>query len=102
MSILATPRSAGSVTSITVSTSYTDKFYDAKQESKSIGLLVQGIVDITVLQASTYPVNITDGKSFSLSVKHNQSGDIQRQRHAHHPRGDRSPCSQDQREAICW
>lgn len=68
MSILATPRSAGSVTSITVSTSYTDKFYDAKQESKSIGLLVQGIVDINILQASTYPVNITDGKSFSLSV----------------------------------
>ena len=68
VSILATPRSAGSVTSITASASYTDNFYNSKQESKSIGLVLQGLVDIAVLQASTYPVNITDGKSFSLSV----------------------------------
>ncbi len=68
LNILATPSSAGSVTSITAALSYTNNFFESKEESKSIGILVNGIVDIMVLQTSTYPVNITVGKAFSLSI----------------------------------
>jgi len=68
MNILATPNSAGSVTSITVSTLYMDNFDNAMQESRSVGLLVQGIVEFMILQTSTYPVNVTNNKAFSLSI----------------------------------
>lgn len=68
VNILATPSSAGSVTSITAALSYTDNLYDSKDESKSIGVLINGVVDIMVLQTSTYPINLTVGKAFSLSI----------------------------------
>jgi len=66
--IFSSPSAAGSMTAFTLTTYYTDSLAKAKQESKSIGIIVRGTIDLLVLDTSTFPANVTLGKTFSISV----------------------------------
>jgi len=66
--IYTSSSAAGSVSSVSVSISYTDQMEESKKETKTIGLVIRGFVDIYVLDTSTFPQTITVGKSFSASV----------------------------------
>ena len=68
LNIFATPTASGSVTSLTVTSSYTDMNYKAKQQTNYLGVIVRGNVDLVILDTSTYPPKITPGKAFSLTV----------------------------------
>jgi len=68
LNIFATPAAAGSVTSLTVTASYTDMNYKVKQQTNYLGVIVRGNVDLVILDTSTYPPTITPGKAFSLTV----------------------------------
>jgi hypothetical protein len=68
INIYTSPSAAGSVASVSVSVSYTDHMEDSKKETKTIGIVVRGFVDIYALDTSTFPQVITVGKSFSASI----------------------------------
>ncbi|MEN3048640.1 MAG: hypothetical protein ABC585_00015 [Candidatus Methanosuratincola petrocarbonis] len=63
------PASAsGSITSLSTSVYYTDSLSRSRQETKQLGILVKGEVNLVVLETSTFPQNISQGKPFSVSV----------------------------------
>lgn len=66
--IYTSPSAAGNVVSVSVSVSYTDPLAKSKQETKQIGIIVRGLVDIYVMDSSTFPSTITVGKAFSASI----------------------------------
>ncbi|MGQ9760040.1 MAG: COG1361 S-layer family protein [Candidatus Methanomethylicaceae archaeon] len=66
--IFASPSASGSVTSMVVTTSYTDAYLKSKQQTNYLGLIVRGTVDLVILDTSTYPSQITLGKPFSITV----------------------------------
>jgi len=68
VSVYISPSSSGSMAAFSVGASYTDIFGKAHQETKSIGVIVRGAIDFEILETSTFPIYITPGKSFSLSV----------------------------------
>lgn len=66
--IYCSPSASGSVQSLSVTISYTDALSKAKQETKTIGVIVRGLVEIIVVDSSTFPQTITVGKAFSASI----------------------------------
>jgi hypothetical protein len=66
--IFVMPKTSGSVSAVTVTTTYTDLRYKTRQQVSYLGFVVAGSVDLTILDTSTYPQNITLGKPFSLTV----------------------------------
>jgi hypothetical protein len=66
--IYTSPSASGSVTTVSVAISYTDSLAKTKQETKVVGIIVRGAVDIYVLSSSTFPQAIVDGKAFSASI----------------------------------
>lgn len=66
--VFTSPSASGSVATVSVALSYTTPLDSTKQETKVIGLIIRGTVDIYVLGSSTFPSAITPGKTFSASV----------------------------------
>jgi hypothetical protein len=66
--IYTSPSASGSVTTASVALSYTDSMYKSKSETKVIGIIVKGVVDIYVLSSSTFPQTIVLGKTFAASI----------------------------------
>jgi hypothetical protein len=66
--IYTSPSASGSVTTASVALSYTDSMAKSKSETKVVGIIVRGLVDIYVLSSSTFPQSIVLGKTFSASI----------------------------------
>ncbi len=68
LKIFVSPTASGTLTTFTVSTSYTDANLRGKQQVNYLGMIVRGVVDLVVLDTSTFPSQITLGKPFSITV----------------------------------
>ncbi|MEN3035118.1 MAG: hypothetical protein ABC537_02330 [Candidatus Methanosuratincola sp.] len=68
LSVYVPASASGSITSLSTSLYYTDSLSRSRQETKQLGILVKGEVSLVVLETSTFPQNITQGKPFSVSV----------------------------------
>ncbi|MBC7121272.1 MAG: hypothetical protein H5T33_06860 [Candidatus Methanosuratus sp.] len=68
LSVYVPASASGSITPLSTSIYYTDSLQRSKQEAKQLGILVNGQVDLVVLETSTFPQNVTSGKAFSVSV----------------------------------
>jgi hypothetical protein len=66
--LFVNPIASGTVTSLTVTTSYTDMGYKLKQQVNYLGMIIRGNVNLVILDTSTYPSNITLGSPFTLTV----------------------------------
>ena len=68
LKIFVSPTASGTLTTFTVSTSYTDTNLRSRQQVNYLGMIVRGVVDLVVLDTSTFPSQITLGKPFSITV----------------------------------
>lgn len=68
LKIFVSPTASGTLTTFTMSTSYTDANLRSKQQVNYLGMIVRGVVDLVVLDTSTFPSQITLGKPFSITV----------------------------------
>ncbi|MEM2001578.1 MAG: CARDB domain-containing protein [Candidatus Methanomethylicaceae archaeon] len=68
LKIFVSPSASGTLTTFTVTTSYTDANLKSKQQVNYLGMVVRGVVDLVVLDTSTFPSQITLGKPFSITV----------------------------------
>ncbi|MCX8181838.1 MAG: hypothetical protein N3D12_01840 [Candidatus Methanomethyliaceae archaeon] len=68
LKIFVSPSASGTLTTFTVTTSYTDVNLKSKQQVNYLGMVVRGVVDLVVLDSSTFPSQITLGKPFSITV----------------------------------
>jgi hypothetical protein len=66
--IFASPSAAGTLISLTVTSSYIDLGYKPKQQINYLGIIARGNVNLVVLGTSTFPTNVTEGTPFSLTV----------------------------------
>jgi hypothetical protein len=67
LTIFVMPSAAGSISMFPVTLTYTDGF-TYTQVTRYANVIVRGVVDIHVLETSTYPQNITVGKAFSATI----------------------------------
>ncbi len=65
--IFAAPSASGISTSLSVTASFTDN-NSAKQQTRSMGVLVKGSVDFVILDSTTYPQKVEPGGPFSMTV----------------------------------
>ncbi len=66
--VFAGPAASGTTTVLTVTSTYSDMGYKTKQQVNSLGMIVRGSVNLTILGTSTFPTSITSGTPFSLTV----------------------------------
>ena len=66
--IFVSPSASGTLTTATVTTSYVDSNLKSKQQVNYLGLIIRGVVDLVILDSSTFPSQITLGKPFSITV----------------------------------
>ncbi len=65
--IFAAPSASGMSTSLSITASFTDN-NSAKQQTRSMGVLVKGSVDLVILDSTTYPQKVEPGGHFSMTV----------------------------------
>jgi len=68
LQIFVLPSASGTVSYFSVTTSYTDLNYKAKQQTNNLGFLVAGSVELLIISTTTYPQNITLGQPFTITI----------------------------------
>jgi hypothetical protein len=66
--VYVSPSASGIAYQTSLTLSYYDSLGRAKQDIRYFGLIAKGFPDIVVLDTSTFPVNVTRGNTFSLTV----------------------------------
>lgn len=68
LSLFVTPAASGTASYFTVSISYTDANFKARQQTNYLGVVTRGSINLAVLGTSTFPQKVQDGKQFSMTA----------------------------------